>query len=252
MSYNPYSLEGKNILITGASSGIGRATAIECSKLGATVFLLARNSEKLDIVMSELANIENGHKKVVLDLSHFEELPLIIEKLPVLDGFVSNAGTGNNLPIQFYSEKDIKNVFDVNLIAPMLFIKHLIRTKKLKKQSSVVFTSSAGGVYQPGKCNGIYESSKSAIHAYMRVSALEMGKKGIRFNSVNPSMVDTEFIHGGTLSEEQLLEDKKKYALGRYGTPQDIAFAIIYLLSDASSWVTGTDIKIDGGRTLFQ
>lgn len=248
---NPFSLEDKTILITGASSGIGKRTAIECSKLGAKLILLARNGQKLDEVLSLLDNQHLGHIKVVADLTDFDSLLDVVKDLPVLDGLVSNAGIGNTSPVQFYNVEKIQKIYSVNIIAPMMLVKTLLRIKKLAKPSSVVFTSSAGGVYVTGPCNGIYESSKNALHAYMRVCALELGKKGIRFNTVNPGMIETDFIHGGTLTEEQLDEDKKKYALGRYGQPEDVAYGIIYLLSNASSWVTGTDLKIDGGRTLY-
>ena len=214
IDYNPFSLEGKTILITGASSGIGRQTAIECSKLGANVIALARNESKLDELLSELGS-NHQNMKIVADLSNHEITKDIVSTLPQIDGFVCNAGVGNNSPVQFYSEQEINRVFSVNMVAPMLYIRELLKQKKITKGGSIVFTSSAGGVYMPGKCNGIYEASKSAIHAYMRTAALELGRKRIRVNSVNPSMVDTNFIHGGTLDEEQLTEDMKKYALGR-------------------------------------
>lgn len=251
MSYNPFSLEGKTILITGASSGIGRMTAIECSKLGARLILLARSADKLDDVLSVLDNQQLDHQKIVVDIADTSKLLAAVKDLPILDGCVSNAGIGNTLPVQFYTPEEVNRIYSVNVFAPMMLIKYLVKQKKLKKPASVVFTSSAGGVYVAGPCNGIYDSSKNALHAYMRVAALELGRKGIRFNSVNPGMIETEFIHGGTLTEEQLEEDKKKYVLGRYGSPSDVAYGIIYLLSDASSWITGTDLKIDGGRTLM-
>ena len=249
-NYNPFSLEGKTSLITGASSGIGRQTAIECSKMGANVIALARSEAKLDELIAELNG--NNHYRIVADLSNHGVIKEIVSQLPAIDGFVSNAGVGNNYPVQFFTEEEIQRVFSVNMVAPMLYIRELIKQKKLGKGSCIVFTSSAGGVYMPGKGNGIYEASKSAIHAYMRTAALELGRKKIRVNSVNPSMVDTDFIHGGSLNEEQLSKDMEKYALGRYGTPRDIALAIVYLLSDAASWITGTDLKLDGGRTLYQ
>lgn len=248
---NPFTLEGKTILVTGASSGIGKKTAIECSRLGARVVLLARNDQRLDVVLSMLDNHQLRHLKIVADLTDTDSLSDVVKDLPVLDGLVSNAGIGNTLPVQFYNVEEIQKIYNVNIIAPMMLIKTLLKKKKLAKPSSVVFTSSAGGVYVAGPCNGIYDSSKNALHAYMRVCALELGRKGIRFNTVNPGMIETDFIHGGTLTEEQLDEDKKKYVLGRYGQPEDVAYGIIYLLSDASSWVTGSDLKIDGGRTLY-
>ena len=251
MNNNPFSLEGKTILITGASSGIGKATAIECAKLGARLILMARSAGKLDEVLTQLANQQLEHQKLVVDISDTEQLLAAIKGMPIIDGCVSNAGIGNTVPVQFYTPEEINRIYSVNVIAPMMLVKFLVKQKKLNKPASVVFTSSAGGVYAAGTCNGIYDSSKNALHAYMRVAALELGRKGIRFNSVNPGMIETDFIHGGTLTEEQLNEDKKKYVLGCYGSPDDVAYGIIYLLSDASRWITGTDLKIDGGRTLM-
>ena len=251
MNYNPFTLEGKTILVTGASSGIGKTTAIECSKLGARMILMARSSEKLDDVLSQLGNRQLSHQKVVVDISDIDQLLAAIKELPILDGCVSNAGIGNTVPVQFYTAEEINRIYSVNVIAPMMLVKYLVKQKKLKKPSSIVFTSSGGGVYGPGKCNGIYDSSKSALHAYMHVAALELGGKGIRVNSVNPAMVETDFFKSLPMSQEQYDEDKKKYVLGRYGLPQDVAYGIIYLLSDAASWVTGTDLKIDGGRLLM-
>ena len=251
MNNNPFSLEGKTILVTGASSGIGRITAIECSKLGARLILMARSADKLDDVLFQLENKDLGHKKLVVDISNTEQLLLAVKELPIIDGCVSNAGIGDTVPVQFYTPEEINRIYSVNVIAPMMLVKFLVKLKKINKPASIVFTSSGGGVYAPGKCNGIYDSSKSALHAYMHVAALELGGRGIRVNSVNPAMVETEFFKQLPMTQEQLDEDKKKYVLGRYGLPVDVAYGIIYLLSDASSWVTGTDLKIDGGRTLL-
>ena len=251
MSYNPYSLEGKTILITGASSGIGKTTAIECSKLGARVILISRSADKLDDVLSQLDNKELDHQKVVVDVTNNDQILAAVKNLPLIDGCVSNAGIGNTLPVQYYTPEEINKIYAVNVIAPMMLVKFLVKQKKLKKPSSIVFTSSGGGVYSPGKCNGIYESSKSALHAYMHVAALELGGKGVRVNSVNPAMVETEFLKSLPISQEQYEADKKKYVLGRYGNPLDVSLGIIYLLSDAAAWITGTDLKIDGGRNLL-
>ena len=249
--YNPYTLEGKTILVTGASSGIGKTTAIECSKLGAHLVLMARSTDKLDEVLSLLDNQQLSHQKIVVDITNTDMLSSVIKDMPVIDGCVSNAGIGDTVPVQFYTSEEINKIYSVNVIAPMMLVKFLVKQKKLNKPASIVFTSSGGGVYVPGKCNGIYDSSKNALHAYMRVAALELGGKGIRVNSVNPAMVETEFFKSLPMTQEQYEEDKKKYVLGRYGSPKDIAYGIIYLLSDASSWITGTDLKIDGGRTLM-
>lgn len=251
MNYNPYSLEGKTILVTGGSSGIGRATAIECSKMGATVIITGRDEVRLNETLSELKGKDRFHLKFKADLSKAEEIEALVDQLPALDGCVSNAGITRMYPVLFFSKEAIESMFAVNVFAPMLLTKQLVKKKKLNRNSSVVFTSSAGGVYGITPGNGVYDATKNALHSYMQSAALELAKKGIRCNSVNPSMVKTNMtLHDETYSKEQLEADVKKYPLGRYGDPQDIAYAIIYLLSDAASWVTGTALKIDGGRTL--
>ena len=247
--YNPFSLEGKTILITGASSGIGRTTAIECSKLGAHIIITGRREDALVETISFLTG--EGHEYVVGDLSSEGGCASLVEKLPVLDGLVSNAGVGKMLPVQFYSEDVLDEVFKVNAFAPMLLLKLLIRKKKLRNPSSVVFTSSISGYSNVAPANGIYGASKSALTAYMKYAALELAGKGIRCNAVHPGRVNTALIaNNRLLSEADITKDMEQYPLKRYGEPEEIAYAIIYLLSDAASWVTGSNIVIDGGRSL--
>ena len=247
--YNPFSLEGKTVLITGASSGIGRTTAVECSKLGATVVVTARREDALIETMALLHG--DGHMYVLCDLSTEEACLELVSKLPVLDGVVSNAGVGKMLPVQFYSDDVLEEVFRINTFAPMILMKTLVRKKKLKNPSSVVFSSSISGYSNVAPANGIYGSSKSALTAYMKYAALELASKGIRCNAVHPGRVNTALIANNRfLSDDDVAKDIAQYPLKRYGEPEEIAYAIIYLLSDAASWVTGTNLVIDGGRSL--
>lgn len=250
MIYNPYSLKGKTILITGASSGIGHSTAIECSKMGATVIITARNKNRLNKTFEELEGKDRGHQQFIADMTDSNELINLVEQVPVLDGFVNSSGVMKLALTQFITELEIDRIHKINLVAPMMLTKHLVKKKKMRKPSSIVYAASAGGVYRVSQGNGIYATTKCGIDAFMRTTALELGSKGIRCNSVNPGMVETDLIKAGQLSEEQLKQDKKRYPLGRYGKPIEIAHAIIYLLSDASLWITGTALKIDGGMTL--
>src|SRR5574344_1843795 len=175
----------------------------------------------------------------------------LVEQLPKLDGIASNAGICNRTLVKLYSKKLIDEVFSINSIYPMLLIKNIIKKKLRNKPGSIVFTSSAGGVYaSAGVSNGVYGATKGAIGGFLKSLALELASKQIRCNSVNPAMVETPLIRDGYISADQLKEDMKKYPLGRYGNPEDIANAIVFLLSDASSWITGTELKIDGGATL--
>lgn len=246
--YNPYSLTGKTILVTGASSGIGRTTAIECSKMGATVIITARNEARLSETFRQLEG--NGHQMFLCDFNSNEEIDNLVSLLPEIQGLVSNAGYTKILPVQFINFDDISNIMQVNTIAPMLLLQKLLKKKKIKKGASIVFTSSLAGLGSCSVGNSMYSASKGAISAFIRCVALELASKNIRVNAVCPAMVDTGILESGTVSKEQLDEDKKNYPLGRYGNPIDIAWAMIFLLSDASGWITGDNLVIDGGVTL--
>lgn len=246
-TYNPYSLVGKTILITGASSGIGRATAIECSKLGATCVLTGRNEERLQETMSQL--VGDGHQYIIADLSTQEGIDILAEQAPILDGVVNNAGTGRKKPMAFIKGEDLNYVFQTNTFAPILIIKALLKKKKIARGASLVFTSSIAA-FSSDLGNSIYGASKSALMAYMHYCARELAEKQIRANTVHPGMVETKLIHGGAVSEEELQADMQRYPLKRYGQPEEVAHMMIYLLSDASAWVTGQSFVIDGGITL--
>lgn len=248
--YNPFSLEGKTILVTGASSGIGRATAIECSRLGATLVLTGRNEKALQETKGQLADWGNNHFILVADLTDEKACGDLASRLPLLDGFVSNAGIGKMLPLQFYSLDVLEEVFRINCFSPMLLLKLLVKKRKLKNPSSVVFTASISGYSNVAPANGIYGSSKSALSAYMKYAALELAGKGVRCNAVHPGRINTPLISNRLLTEEDVTKDVELYPLKRYGEPNEVAHAIIYLLSDASAWVTGTNLVIDGGRSL--
>lgn len=246
---NPFSLEGKTVLVTGASSGIGRSVAIECAQLGASLILTGRNERNLHETLQSLEG-GKGHQVVVADLSNEEDVSKLVMSLPPLDGLVCNAGVGKMLPVQFYSSEVLEEVFGINVFAPMLLIKLLVRKKKLKNPSSVVFTASISGYSNVAPANGIYGASKSALSAYMKYAALELAGKGIRCNAVHPGRIQTPLIENRLLSEEDVAKDVDMYPLKRYGKPEEVAHAIIYLLSDAAAWVTGTNLVIDGGRSL--
>lgn len=249
MSYNPFSLEGKTILITGSTSGIGRATAIECSKMGARVIVTGRNEERAKETLAMLEGDNN--LSVVADLSTTECIDKLVTELPVLDGCVNNAGYNVLQLVPFIKQDDMNNIFNVNTEAPIYLTHRLVKSKKLAKGASIVFTSSisARGVCSPG--NSLYSATKAAMTAFMRNAAIDLASKKIRCNSVAPGMVETPLKDGkSVVTAEQWEINRQLYPLGRFGQPEDVANAIIYLLSDASSWVTGTEIVIDGGRSL--
>lgn len=245
MAYNPYSLEGKTILITGASSGIGRSAAVECSKLGAKVFLTARNEERLKQTLNDMDG--EGHEYKVCDLSNEDSIQELVALLPEIQGLINNAGFTQTLPISFIKSDSFMDIVKVNTLAPIMLLKYLLKKKKLKMGSSVVFTSSMSGIGRVSVGNSMYASSKGAICAFVRASAKELADKGIRVNAVCPAMVDTGILEDGAVSQEQMKADMQNYPLKRFGRPEEVAWAMIYLLSDASAWVTGTNMVVDGG-----
>ena len=248
MAYNPFSLEGKNILVTGASSGIGRATAIECSRLGASVIVSGRNQEKLNDTLSLMEG--KGHEIRICDLNNTEAICEMAQSLPTLHGLVNNAGFTHIQPIKFLDENIFKNILQVNTIAPIMLLKQLIKKKKVFNGGSVVFTSSLAGIARVSIGNSMYASSKGAICAFVKAAARELADKNIRVNAVCPAMVDTGILNSGTISQDQIEHDKQLYPLKRYGKPEEVAWAMVYLLSDASSWITGTNLILDGGILL--
>lgn len=248
INYNPYSLEGKTILVTGASSGIGRGAAIECSKMGARVIATARNEERLNETISLLEG--EGHEIRVCDLNEKEAVKNLVDSLPEVQGVINNAGFTTIQPIPFIDEDVFQSIMQVNTISPVLILKYLVKKKKLKSGSSVVFTSSLAGIGMVSVGNTMYACSKGAISAFIQGAAKELASKNIRVNAVCPAMVDSQILASGTITDDQLKKTMELYPLGRFGVPQDVAWAMIYLLSDASSWITGVNLPIDGGRGL--
>ncbi len=247
--YNPYSLQGKTILVTGASSGIGAETAVECSRLGATLIITGRNEERLRDTFSRLdGSFSQCHQLVLSDLTDESSVSALVEAISPIDGLVSNAGVNRVKPLSFIKPEDFEYVFQTNTFSGINMIRFLLKKKKINKNGSIVFTSSVSAFYNaPGRA--LYASSKAALTSLMRSVALELADKGIRANAVHPGMVETKLIHE-SLSDEEREKDMGEYPLKRYGKPEEIAWAIIYLLSDASSWVTGSSLTIDGGFML--
>jgi len=247
--YNPFSLAGKTILVTGASSGIGKAIAVECSKMGASVIITARNEERLSQTFELLEG--SNHKKMVCDLFSEENINEFSEQLPSLNGIVHAAGIVKMVPFQFVSSKEIKNIFDINFFAPVLLSQLLIKEKKIVKGASIVFISSIEGPITAHMGNSMYSASKGAVTAMAKSMAVNLAPKKIRVNCILPGMIETPLIHDGVITQEQLDENIKLFPLKRYGRPEEISYAAVYLLSDASAWTTGANLIIDGGFTLL-
>ena len=250
MEHNPFTLEGKTILITGGAGGIGSATARACVAMGARVVLTDIREDALKSVIESLPAPSCGgeNQYFTADLTNPEELDALVAFCPSLDGLVCNAGVMKLTLTQFITEEELTRIQKINLNAPILLTRSLLKKKKLGRGGSIVFTASAAGIYRVSIGNAIYATTKCGIDAFMRTVALEFGPKGIRCNSVNPGMVETALI--GSFTEEEKEKERQNYPLRRFAQPEDIANGIVYLLSDASAFVTGTALKIDGGMTL--
>jgi len=240
-----FTLKDKTILITGASSGIGKAIAIECSKQGANLIITGRNQDRLAETLNELSGKQ--HKYVIADLVNEFEIMKMADELPLLNGIVHCAGVIKKSPVKFLSEKKLDEVMKANFYAPTLVMQALIKQKKIQKQASVVMISSVGSTYATMSF-AAYAASKGALNSLIRVLALELASQKIRVNGIQPGMVLTEMLN--VYNADELKEIENTYPLGRLGKPEDVAYATVFLLSDASSWFTGTSLIIDGGLTL--
>lgn len=247
-NYNPFSLEGKTILVTGASSGLGQATAIACARMGANMVITGRNAERLQETFNQI--YAPSKVQTLADITVKDDLERLVASLPPLDGAVLCAGNSTTLPLQFGTREKFDEMFEVNFFAPIELLRLMYKKKVLQKRASVVIIASIGGTHSFMPGNGVYGASKAALNSVMKYAAREYASRKIRVNSICPGMVDTPLIHRGTITEEQLAEDAKRYPLGRYGHPEDIANGALYLLSDASSWLTGHDLVIDGGFSI--
>ena len=245
---NPFSLEGKTVLITGASSGIGKAVAHSCATAGATCIITARNEERLLVTLNSLNG--KGHQYLLADLSNTESIETIVEQLPKLDGIVSCAGVVETKMLKFTEEDDLMRLFNTNTFSSIRLIRTLVQQKKFKKEASIVIISSISGVKCGYLGGSIYGATKGALEGFTKAAALELAPQKIRVNTITPGMVETSLLKDSEIDSELLEADKQKYPLKRYGNPEEIGYSAVYLLSDATKWITGTSLLIDGGYTL--
>lgn len=248
MSYNPFSLKDKTILVTGASSGIGRAIAIEISRMGGSLILTGRNEVRLNETLEHLEGEDNI--SIVADLSNEEGISTVLSSIPKLNGVVLAAGIVEMWPVLFATKKRFEKIFDTNLFSPVEIIRSIVKKKLYKEGFSIVVIDSIAGTTDFCPANSIYGAGKAALSAFTKYVAVEMASKNIRANTISPGMILTPMHTDGAVEDEKLMETVSKVPLKRWGKPEDIAYAAVYLLSDASSYLTGTDICIDGGYTL--
>lgn len=245
---NPFSLEGKTVIVTGASSGIGKATAILCAEMGAKVVALGRNEQRLAETMAQLQG--EGHIMSAFDLNDEKAMDAAIAALSLVDGVACCAGVANMTPFQFVAKEEMDRVFSANFFSPVMLVNKLLKAKKLQKGSSVVFVSSVDGPKVVHAGNSVYSASKSALVGMARNMAVDLVGKKIRVNSVLPGTTDTKMIRTANVTEEMLQETAKALPMKRFAMPQEIANAIVFLLSEASSYITGTELVVDGGSSI--
>ena len=247
MDESPYTLSDKTILVTGASSGIGKATAVACSRLGAKLIITGRDEARLNQTLYVLAGGE--HTLVKCDLTKEDEIQNLVNHIEKLDGIVYCAGTQQTCIAKMLNRDVIQNLMNTNFLSTVMLNAALLSRKKVNKGASIVFVSSAAVSHVSEVGNAAYSASKGALSSFGRVLATELAPRKIRVNMVAPAMVRTAIMEKFDVSEEEFIENEKMYPLG-YGEPEDIANTIAFLLSDAARWITGTELLLDGGLTL--
>lgn len=250
--FNPFSLQRKKIIVTGASSGIGRQCAIDCSRMGATVIMIARNKERLAETLRQAEG--EGHSTISVDLTDFDNIPNIVDSITQsvgkVDGLINCAGVSTTLPLKLMSAKKLDELFKVNVYSAIEMTREVTKIKHMNTGGSVIFFSSIMGcVGESGK--SLYGMTKGALISAARSLSCEFAKRLIRVNCVSPGAILTpineNLPHMADPEQRKLLEGKHPLGLGQ---TSDIASACIYLLSDASRWMTGQNLVIDGGYTV--
>jgi NAD(P)-dependent dehydrogenase (short-subunit alcohol dehydrogenase family) len=246
-----FSLRDRNILVTGASSGLGRACAVVASRLGANIILVGRDKERLDTVLRELAT-GGRHAAFTQDLTIYGELEHMVssavEQVGPVDGFVHSAGLGMTLPLRSTTPAQLEKVFAINVYAAIELCRLLAKKNVIGPNGSsfVLMSSIMGLVGEPGKI--AYCASKSALLSATRAMAVELAPRRIRVNCVLPAVVETEMAaaYFASVSPEARAAVVAAHPLG-LGTPDDVAGTCAFLLSDASRWITGSHLIVDGG-----
>lgn len=238
-----FSLKGKTFLVTGASSGLGRQIAIACAQRGARLVISGRSAARLQETHDQLAG--EGHVPIAADLTSAEDRESLAQAGKNIDGVVLCFGGQMLSPIRQLQEELMTAMYRVHFLAPVMLTQRLLHANSIAQQGSIVFMlSTAAHIGTRGV--GPYSAMKSGLLGIIRCLAIEQAKRKIRVNGISPSAIPTS-IWGG---EPGLLDDQRaRHPLG-LGTPQDVANGVVYLLSDASRWVTGTSLLMDGGAVI--
>ncbi|MEI6683981.1 MAG: SDR family oxidoreductase [Bacteroidota bacterium] len=243
---NAFDLTGKTVLVTGASSGLGRQTAITASEYGARVIITGRHAERLGETFRLLQG--EGHLQFHADLTIQADIDSLVAALPLLDGLVHSTGISELSPARFITKDIIANTFRISFDASVLLTAGILGKRKLTKgNSSIVFISSISTRY-PFVGGAMYISAKAALEAYARVLALELASRGTRVNCVAPAFVRTPMLEetAENFSREAVDKIEERQLLG-LGDPVDVANVIVFYLADASRWVSATNLILGGG-----
>jgi NAD(P)-dependent dehydrogenase (short-subunit alcohol dehydrogenase family) len=245
MSASPYSLDGRTILVTGASSGIGRACATLASRMGARLVLTGRHAARLHETLTALDG--DGHLAHVMDLNDAAALPAWVQTLDPIDGLVYAAGIAQVAPFRMMSERHIQSQMDINFKAPMLLTQALLKARKVNSKASLVYIAAVADHTAPVG-SAIYSASKAALITAVRSLALEVAKQRIRANCVSPGYVKTPMFEHLTTTAS--VDDLVKLAPLGLIEPEEVAHSVAYLLSEASRWVTRSNLIVDSGITI--
>ena len=247
---NPFILNDRRILVTGATSGLGKAIALCCANMGAEVIGVGRDKERLQSTQQDLNAISaKPHRIVQADLTNSLDRDNLVALLGgPIDGLVHSAGISRLSPVRMMTEQHLREVQAINVDASMLLTQALLKRNLVAADGSIVFIASiAAHIGVPGVA--AYSGTKAALIAMMRCLAMEVVKRRIRANCLSPALVETPLLDATAALLGSLDEERKNYPLG-FGKPDDVAHAAVFLLSAASRWITGTTIIMDGGLTI--
>ena len=252
MNNNPFSLDGKTIVVTGASSGIGQQCAITCSQMGAKVVLMARNEQRLAATLSQMDR--EGHLSVSIDLTDFEALKEKVKEIVTavgpIDGLVNCAGISTTLPLKLMDTQKMEDFFQTNVFSAIELTRHFCQMGNVKKEGACIIFLSSNMALTGENGKSLYSMTKGALLSAVRSLACEYARRKIRFNAISPGAILTpinqDLPHMKDPEARAALEAKHLLGLGE---TSDVANACIYLLSDASRWVTGQNLVVDGGYT---
>ncbi|GGF24071.1 oxidoreductase [Aliidongia dinghuensis] len=246
---NPMDLSGRHVLVTGASSGIGRATAVLLSRLGARVTLTGRDADRLQQTVEIMAG--DGHRAAPFDLGAIDEIPAWLRDCAQVGGPLSGlahcAGVQVSKPIRNADAAFMSDMFRINIASGLALARAFRQRGSAVEGAGIVFVASASAfVGQAG--NVVYCATKGAVVSAARALAVELARDRIRVNCVCPALVDTEMADRfrSTMSEAQFEEYLQHYPMG-IGRPEDVANAIAFLIADTARWMTGTSLLLDGG-----